>query len=115
MAAQIGEGRAGLDAGAVREQAARVSDAAREIARVADVGGNITGQGCEAYRERYKGYYERCKRADSPKMRDANPVVYLVPGVGMITFAADKATAASASFIFMTSFCPTARVLAAAR
>ena len=46
----------------------------------------------EAYRERYKGYYERCKRPDSPKMRDANPVVYLVPGVGMITFAADKAT-----------------------
>src|SRR5262245_47590914 len=45
----------------------------------------------EAYREKYAGYYERCKRADSPKMRDANPVVYLVPGVGMITFAADKA------------------------
>src|SRR4051812_15032209 len=47
----------------------------------------------EAYRERYAAYYERCKRADSPKMRDANPVVYLVPGVGMITFAPDKATA----------------------
>ena len=26
-------------------------------------------------------------------MRDANPVVYLLPGVGMVTFAADKATA----------------------
>ena len=26
-------------------------------------------------------------------MRDANPVVYLIPGVGMMTFAADKATA----------------------
>ena len=26
-------------------------------------------------------------------MRDPNPVVYLVPGVGMITFAKDKATA----------------------
>ena len=47
----------------------------------------------EAYRERYAAYYERCKRPDWPKMRDANPVVYLVPGVGMITFAADKATA----------------------
>ena len=30
---------------------------------------------------------------DSPSIRDANPVVYLVPGVGMITFAKDKATA----------------------
>ena len=47
----------------------------------------------ESYRERYAGYYDRCKRPGSPKMRDANPVVYLVPGVGMITFAADKATA----------------------
>ncbi|MBO6719786.1 MAG: bifunctional rhamnulose-1-phosphate aldolase/short-chain dehydrogenase [Rhizobiaceae bacterium] len=46
-----------------------------------------------SYREDYAAYYERCKRADSPAMRDPNAVVYLVPGVGMITFAADKATA----------------------
>jgi rhamnulose-1-phosphate aldolase/alcohol dehydrogenase len=46
-----------------------------------------------SYRENYEGYYGRCKRADSPAMRDPNAVVYLVPGVGMITFAADKATA----------------------
>ena len=38
-------------------------------------------------------YYERCRRPDSPAMRDPNAVVYLVPGVGMITFAGDKATA----------------------
>lgn len=47
----------------------------------------------ERYREGYAAYYARCKRADSPAMRDPNAVVYLVPGVGMITFAADKATA----------------------
>jgi rhamnulose-1-phosphate aldolase/alcohol dehydrogenase len=46
-----------------------------------------------AYRADYAAYYERCKRADSPAMRDPNAVVYLVPGVGMITFANDKATA----------------------
>src|SRR5690606_11845020 len=46
-----------------------------------------------AYRADYTAYYERCKRADSPAMRDPNAVVYLVPGVGMITFAKDKATA----------------------
>ncbi len=46
-----------------------------------------------AYRDDYAAYYERCKHADSPAMRDPNAVVYLVPGIGMITFARDKATA----------------------
>ncbi|WP_353473954.1 bifunctional rhamnulose-1-phosphate aldolase/short-chain dehydrogenase [Salipiger sp. H15] len=47
----------------------------------------------EAYRDSYAAYYARCKRPDSPALRDPNAVVYLVPGVGMITFAKDKATA----------------------
>ncbi|WP_428376754.1 bifunctional rhamnulose-1-phosphate aldolase/short-chain dehydrogenase [Lichenicoccus sp.] len=46
-----------------------------------------------AYRDSYAAYYQRCRRPTSPAMRDPNAVVYLVPGVGMITFAADKATA----------------------
>ncbi|WP_171209848.1 MULTISPECIES: bifunctional rhamnulose-1-phosphate aldolase/short-chain dehydrogenase [unclassified Ruegeria] len=46
-----------------------------------------------AYRDDYTAYYERCKHDDSPAIRDPNAVVYLVPGVGMITFAKDKATA----------------------
>lgn len=46
-----------------------------------------------AYRDDYAAYYDRCKRHNSPAMRDPNAVVYLVPGVGMITFAKDKATA----------------------
>ncbi|MDX0406103.1 bifunctional rhamnulose-1-phosphate aldolase/short-chain dehydrogenase [Sinorhizobium medicae] len=45
------------------------------------------------YRADYAAYYDRCKRADSPAIRDPNAVVYLLPGVGMITFAKDKATA----------------------
>ncbi|SFR33097.1 rhamnulose-1-phosphate aldolase/alcohol dehydrogenase [Yoonia tamlensis] len=45
------------------------------------------------YRVGYQAYYDRCKRDDSPAIRDPNAVVYLVPGVGMITFAKDKATA----------------------
>jgi rhamnulose-1-phosphate aldolase/alcohol dehydrogenase len=57
----------------------------------------------EAYREKYAGYYDRCKRPNSPKMRDANPVVYLVPGVGMITFAADKATARIAGEFYVNA------------
>ena len=46
-----------------------------------------------AYRDDYAAYHASCRRPDSPAMRDPNPVVYLVPGVGMLTFAADKATA----------------------
>jgi rhamnulose-1-phosphate aldolase/alcohol dehydrogenase len=47
----------------------------------------------ESYRESYVGYYARNKRDDSPDMRDPNPVVYLVPRVGLISFARDKPTA----------------------
>jgi len=46
-----------------------------------------------AYSAEYAAYYERCKRPNSPPMRDPNAVIYLVPGVGMLSFAKDKATA----------------------
>ncbi|WP_108462146.1 bifunctional rhamnulose-1-phosphate aldolase/short-chain dehydrogenase [Devosia naphthalenivorans] len=46
-----------------------------------------------AYRADYTAYYERSKHDNSPAIRDPNAVVYLIPGVGMITFAKDKATA----------------------
>ena len=46
-----------------------------------------------AYRKAYAAYYERCAGPQDPPMRDANPVVVLVPGVGRMTFAADKTTA----------------------
>lgn len=45
------------------------------------------------YRADYAAYYERSKHDNSPAIRDPNAVVYLIPGVGMITFAKDKATA----------------------
>ncbi|WP_298838294.1 bifunctional rhamnulose-1-phosphate aldolase/short-chain dehydrogenase [uncultured Roseobacter sp.] len=47
----------------------------------------------DAYRQDYEAYYDRCRHDDSPALRDPNAVVYLIPGVGMITFAKDKATA----------------------
>ncbi|MDB5115142.1 MAG: fabG 6 [Mucilaginibacter sp.] len=47
----------------------------------------------EAYRQMYTDYYYTCKHANSPAIRDANPVVILYPGVGMFTFAKDKQTA----------------------
>ncbi|HYK63707.1 MAG TPA: bifunctional rhamnulose-1-phosphate aldolase/short-chain dehydrogenase [Patescibacteria group bacterium] len=45
------------------------------------------------YRADYAGYYERCRRTVSPPMRDPNPVVILMPSVGMFSFAGDKSTA----------------------
>lgn len=50
-------------------------------------------QALSAYRNEYAAYYKRCARPNDPKMRDPNPVVVLVPGVGRLTFAADKTTA----------------------
>ena len=47
----------------------------------------------EAYRAMYQQYYDTCKHANSPAIRDKNPVVILWPGVGMFTFAKDKQTA----------------------
>jgi rhamnulose-1-phosphate aldolase/alcohol dehydrogenase len=47
----------------------------------------------EAYRQRYLAYYERNAAAGDPPVRDANPVIVLVPGIGRLSFAADKPTA----------------------
>ncbi len=55
------------------------------------------------YRAMYSAYYERCKREHSPAMRDPNAVVYLVPGVGMITFAKDKSTARIAGEFYINA------------
>jgi rhamnulose-1-phosphate aldolase/alcohol dehydrogenase len=57
----------------------------------------------EAYRKDYAAYYERCKRPGSPAMRDPNPVVYLVPRVGMLSYARDKATARIASEYYVNA------------
>ena len=70
-----------------------------------DVGETLEAlpQAVAAYRERYAAYYERCKRPDSPPMRDPNPVVFLIPGVGMATFARDKATARIAAEFYVNA------------
>ena len=57
----------------------------------------------EAYRKMYAGYYDTCKHANSPAMRDPNPVVILYPGVGMFTFAKDKQTARVAAEFYINA------------
>jgi rhamnulose-1-phosphate aldolase/alcohol dehydrogenase len=60
-------------------------------------------QAIETYRAHYAQYYQRCRHPHSPAMRDPNAVVYLIPGVGMITFAADKATARIAGEFYINA------------
>ena len=57
----------------------------------------------DAYRKMYTGYYETCKHANSPALRDANPVVILYPGVGMFSFAKDKQTARVAAEFYINA------------
>lgn len=57
----------------------------------------------DGYRMDYAAYYERCKHPNSPAMRDPNPVIYLVPGVGMLSFAKDKATARIAAEFYVNA------------
>ena len=46
--------------------------------------------GLENYRKDYAAYYARCKHANSPAIRDANPTVVLIPGLGLIAWGKDK-------------------------
>jgi rhamnulose-1-phosphate aldolase/alcohol dehydrogenase len=57
----------------------------------------------EAYRADYTRYYEQSKHPNSPKMRDPNPVIFLIPGVGMLSFARDRATARIASEFYVNA------------
>jgi rhamnulose-1-phosphate aldolase/alcohol dehydrogenase len=75
-------------------------DPARE--RAGDVAGRLDAL-LEGYRARYEAYYASCRRPDSPPMRDPYPVIVLVPGVGLLSFAKDKATARVASEFYVNA------------
>jgi rhamnulose-1-phosphate aldolase/alcohol dehydrogenase len=47
-------------------------------------------EGLVQYRKDYEAYYNRCKHPDSPAMRDPNPTVVLIPGLGMIAWGKNK-------------------------
>ena len=51
---------------------------------------NSLTEGLSAYRSDYAAYYSRCKRPDSPPMRDSNPTVILIPGLGMVAWGKNK-------------------------
>ncbi|GAA2467630.1 bifunctional aldolase/short-chain dehydrogenase [Terrabacter carboxydivorans] len=56
-----------------------------------------------AYREDYQGYYDRNADADSPAIRGADPLVVLVPGVGMFSYGKDKQTARVAGEFYVNA------------
>lgn len=51
---------------------------------------SLITEGLEQYRTDYKAYYDECKHPDSPALRDPNPTVVLIPGLGMITWGKNK-------------------------
>ncbi len=65
----------------------------------------VTGldKALEDYRADYARYYNDCRHDNSPAMRDPNPVIFLVPGVGMFSFARDKATARIAGEFYVNA------------
>jgi rhamnulose-1-phosphate aldolase/alcohol dehydrogenase len=56
-----------------------------------------------AYRDDYAGYYRRHARPDSPPMRGSDPVIVLVPGVGMFSFGADVRSARIAGEFYVNA------------
>ncbi|MCA9988400.1 MAG: bifunctional rhamnulose-1-phosphate aldolase/short-chain dehydrogenase [Anaerolineales bacterium] len=46
--------------------------------------------GIAQYRDDYAAYYDACKHPDSPAMRDPNPRVILIPGLGLIAWGKNK-------------------------
>ena len=57
----------------------------------------------EAYRADYTAYYEAHADADSPAIRGADPLIVLVPGVGMFSFGANKQTARVAGEFYINA------------
>jgi rhamnulose-1-phosphate aldolase/alcohol dehydrogenase len=56
-----------------------------------------------AYREDYQGYYDRNATPESPAIRGADPLIVLVPGVGMFSFGKDKQTARVAGEFYVNA------------
>ena len=74
-------------------------DAASDPAALRDA----ANRAFDAYERDYAAWYDACRAPDTPPMRDPAPVVLLWPGVGMLTFAADRQTARVAAEYFVNA------------
>ncbi len=57
----------------------------------------------QPYRDDYQGYYDRNATPTSPAIRGADPLIVLVPGVGMFSFGKDKQTARVAGEFYVNA------------
>jgi rhamnulose-1-phosphate aldolase/alcohol dehydrogenase len=57
----------------------------------------------EEYRVHYQAYYDRNKTAESPAIRGADPLVVLIPGVGMFSYGVNKQSARVASEFYINA------------
>jgi rhamnulose-1-phosphate aldolase/alcohol dehydrogenase len=51
-----------------------------------DLSDSAVDQALADFRVHYSAYYDRCRHATSPAMRNPNPSVVLIPGAGMVSF-----------------------------
>jgi rhamnulose-1-phosphate aldolase/alcohol dehydrogenase len=57
----------------------------------------------ETYRADYQAYYDRNATTDSPAIRGADPLIILIPGVGMFSYGANKQTARVAGEFYLNA------------
>ena len=57
----------------------------------------------EEYRADYQAYYNRNAVAGSPVIRGADPLIVLIPGIGMFSYGANKQTARVASEFYINA------------
>ncbi|PTL71857.1 bifunctional rhamnulose-1-phosphate aldolase/short-chain dehydrogenase [Rathayibacter caricis DSM 15933] len=57
----------------------------------------------EAYRADYQAYYDAHATPESPAIRGADPLIVLVPGVGMFSYGANKQTARVAGEFYVNA------------
>ena len=57
----------------------------------------------EQYRADYQAYYDAHADADSPAIRGADPLIVLIPGVGMFSYGANKQTARVAGEFYVNA------------
>ena len=62
----------------------------------------IQGEATE-YRAAYKKYYDAWAKADSPELRDSNPSVVVVPGLGLFGFGKNKKEARITTEFFINA------------
>ena len=60
-------------------------------------------EGAAQYRREYAEYYQKFAETESPKLRDANPSVVIIPGLGLFSFGKNKKEARITSEFFVNA------------